>query len=97
MVHCHFDYACSSWYSSLSKGTQSKLQICQNKLIRTVLKLPARTHLYYSHFNTLNWLPVEKRVIQLKLNHVHKIYHGNSPSYLVNYFTPFNVSHGFKH
>jgi len=45
LVQCHFDYACSSWYSSLTKKTQSKLQVSQNKLIRIILKLPVRTHL----------------------------------------------------
>ena len=66
LVQCHFDYACSSWYSGLTKKTKNKLQVCQNKLIRTVLKLPPRTHLDYSHFKLLNWLPVDKRVTQLK-------------------------------
>ena len=73
LVQCHFDYACSSWHSGLTKKTKGKLQVCQNKLIITVLKLPPRTHLDYSHFKLLNWLPVDKRVNQLKLSHVHSV------------------------
>jgi len=42
LVQCHLDYACASWYSNLTKKTKDKLQVCQNKLIRTVLKLPPR-------------------------------------------------------
>ena len=56
IAHCHIDYACTSWYSGLSKKSKNKLQVCQNKLIRTVLKLPCRTHLTHSHYNVLNWL-----------------------------------------
>ena len=47
LVHCHLDYACASWYSNLTKKIKDKLQVCQNKLIRTVLKLPPRTNLDY--------------------------------------------------
>jgi len=93
LVQCHFDYACSSWYSGLSKKSKSKLQVCQNKLIRTILKLPPRTHIDHSHFKLLNWLPVEKRVTQLKLSHVHRIVSGTAPKYLSNYFIPVNNTH----
>ena len=65
---------------NLTKKPKDKLQICQNKLIRTVLKLPPCTHLDYSHFSQLNWLPVENRVSQLKLGHIHQIIHGSAPS-----------------
>jgi len=47
LVQCHLDYACASWYSSLTQKTKGKLQVCKNKLIRTVLRLPPRTHLDY--------------------------------------------------
>ena len=96
LVQCHFDYACSSWYSGLTKKTKSKLQVCQNKLIRTVLKLSPRTHLDYSHFKLLNWLPVDKRVTQLKLSHVHNVIHGTAPKYMSNYFIPVNSSHNIR-
>ena len=38
LVQCHFDYACSSWYSSLSKYFQKRLQVTQNKVVRFINK-----------------------------------------------------------
>ena len=70
--------------------------MCQNKLVRTVLKLLPRTHLDYSHFKLLNWLPVDKRVNQLKLCHVHNVTHGTAPKYMSNYFIPVNSSHSIR-
>ena len=96
LVQCHLDYSCSSWYSGLTQKTKNNLQICQNKLIRTVLNLHPRTHLYYTHFKLLNWLPVVKRVTQLKLNHVHQIVNGSSPNYLLDYFTPIRNIHNVR-
>ena len=93
LVQCHFDYACSSWYSGLNEKTKGKLQICQNKLIRTVLQLPPRSHINHSHYKQLNWIPVSKRVTQLKLNHVQAIVNKTSPTYLSTHFTAVNQSH----
>ena len=53
LIQCHYDYACSFWYSSLTKRTKSKLQISQNKVIRFItyiLNLQPRTHLSSEHF-----------------------------------------------
>jgi hypothetical protein len=96
LVQCHFDYACTSWYSSLTKKTQNKLQVSQNKLIRNILKLEVQTHLAHCHFKELNWLPVEKRVTQIKLGHVHQIVNGTAPSYLLDYFTAVRDRHNIN-
>jgi ribonuclease P/MRP protein subunit RPP40 len=96
LVQCQLDYASTSWYSNLSKTTKIKLQICQNKLIRTVLHLPPRTHLDHSHFKELNWLPVESRVNQLRLRHVHQIVYNNCPKYLSNYFNNISNVHNIR-
>ena len=45
LVQCHFDYACTSWYSSIPKVLKTKLQTSQNKMIRLILRLHPRTHL----------------------------------------------------
>ena len=66
LVQCHMDYACIAWFSGLTKRTGSRIQVCQNKLMRLVLNLPARTHLDASHFNRLKWLPVEKKSNAIK-------------------------------
>ena len=38
----------------------------------------------YREFSSSNMLPVEYRVIQLKLNHMFNIVHGSAPEYLKN-------------
>ena len=38
LIQCHFDYACTSWYSGLTK--KSRLQVAQNKVIRFMFNLP---------------------------------------------------------
>jgi len=72
LVQCHLDYACTSWYTGISKGLKGKLQICQNKWIRVILKLHPRTDLLPIYFSSLGWLRVEERVCQLKLCLVYK-------------------------
>ena len=61
------------------KGTKSRLQTAQNKLIRFILQFSARSHVGYSEFKMAGMLPVEKRVKQLQLNHIFNIVHGNAP------------------
>ena len=33
LIQCHLDYACSAWYSGLSKCMKQRLQVCQNKMV----------------------------------------------------------------
>ena len=96
LIQCHYDYACSYWYKSLTRRTKSKLQISQNTLIRFVLNLHPRTHISYTHFKQLGWLPIEQRVEQLKLNHVYKVLNGNAPSYLSDHFSLTSSRHSYN-
>ena len=82
LIQCHFDYACAIWYSGLTQTFKTKLQIVQNKIIRFILDLPARSHVGYVEFSKAKMFPVHKRVEQLKMNHMFNIIHGNSPAYL---------------
>ena len=82
LIQCHFDYASASWYSGLTKKYQNRLQTTQNKIVRFLMVVPPRTHIGYSEFEKVKMLPVNLRVIQLKLNHIHNIVHGQAPSYL---------------
>ena len=66
LISCHIDYACSSWYSGLTKGLQQKLQVCQNKVVRFILNLPPMYSVNYSVLSSLNLLNVEDRVKQLQ-------------------------------
>ena len=86
LITCHIDYACSSWYSGLTKTLRQKLQVCQNKVVRFILDLPPMHSVNYSVLSGLNLLSVEDRVAQLRLNHVFNIYHGKAPSYLCENF-----------
>ena len=86
LIQCHMDYTCSAWYTGLSKRNKSRLQTAQNKLIRFILQLSARSHVGYSEFKMAGMLPVEKRVTQLQLNHIFNIVHGNAPNYLKSNF-----------
>ena len=45
LILCHFDYACSVWYSGLQTTMKHKLQILQNKTIRFALYLPSPGHI----------------------------------------------------
>ena len=73
LIQCHFDYASTSWFGGLSKLMKGKLQIAQNNLIRVVLTVSPRTHIGRSCFQELNWLPVDARVSQIRLDLVYKI------------------------
>ena len=86
LIQCHIDYACSAWYSGLSKRFKQKLQICQNKMVRFICGFSPRQSVNYSVLSSLNMLCVEDRVKQLRLNHVFNIYHNTAPSYLKSNF-----------
>ncbi len=79
LVSCHFDYACISWMSDLSRGWLDKLQKSQNKLIRLVSGFSRFTHVEVSHFKCLDWLPIKSRLEYIKLKMVHKMYHFKKP------------------
>ena len=64
LIQPHYDYACSTWYPSLSKRLLKKIQISQNKCIRYCLKLDNRSHVGIAEFKKLNWLPTKERVYQ---------------------------------
>ena len=96
LVQCHLDYACTSWYTGTTKGLKDKLHICQNKVIRVVLKLHPRTHLLPDHFSSLTLLRVEERVSQLKLCLVYKIINNLAPNYLRNYFLKMSDTHNYS-
>ncbi len=82
LIQCHYDYACSTWYLALTKQSKHRLQTTQNKIIRSVLNLPSRSHIGFEEFKKVNWLPVNSRVSQIVLNHMFKIVNKTSPSFL---------------
>ena len=96
LIQCHFDYCCSSWFSSLSAKLKNKLQVVQNKLIRFILKLEPRSHIGDVEFKKPGMLKVEDRVKQLKLNHVFKIYNEIAPEYLNSHFSKLSNTHRYN-
>ena len=56
LIQCHFDYACSFWYTGLSKVLKNKLQVTQHKIIRFVLNMDSRAHVGSEVFKSLDWL-----------------------------------------
>lgn len=95
LIQCHFDYACSVWFNSLTKELKQKLQVSQNKLVRFVLNLHPRSHLGKEHFVKINWLPVADRVNQITVCHVFKIYLNTAPAYMSEHFTPVSDIHNY--
>ena len=86
LILCYFDYACSSWYTSLSQHFKNRLQTMQNKVVRFILNLGPRDHIGQEQRDKLGMLSVKDRVTQLNLNKVFKIFHGTSPTYLNSNF-----------
>ena len=81
LILCHFDYACSSWLSGLTKKYKSRLQCTQNKAIRVLVNAPARTHIGLRDFRLLNMLPVDLQLKQLKSNFVYNVVNDRAPRY----------------
>ena len=54
LVQPHFDYVSSAWYPNLTQKMKNKIQITQNKCIRSCLQLDKRTHIFKNEFETLN-------------------------------------------
>ena len=79
LIQCHFDYASASWYSGLTKRNKNRLQITQNKIVLFLLNAHPQAHIGYSELTQVNMLPVDYRITQFKLNHMH-IIHGQAPS-----------------
>jgi len=96
IIQPHFDYACSSWYTSLSAKTKHKLQICQNKIVRFINEMGNRTHVGSEELGYLGWLNVDNRVNQMQLSHMYKIVNGFSPTYLTEKIVKTRDIHGYN-
>ena len=96
LILCHFDYACSSWYTGLSKNYKNKLQIMQNKIVRFILDVGPRTHIGQKEFDMVGMLSSQDRVVQLKLSHVFKIFHNCCPEYMKMHFTRVSSLHNYS-
>ena len=50
IIQPHFDYACLTWYSGLTKALKNKIQVMQNKCIRFCLSLRNLDHIGIKEF-----------------------------------------------
>ena len=64
LIQTHFDFACTAWYTNLSKKLKDKLQVTQNKCIRFCLKLQSREHISNKNYHKLNSMPINQRFQQ---------------------------------
>ena len=59
-----FDYACTAWFSNLSKRLKLRLQALQNKCIRFCLQLNKRSKICVKEFLQLKRLNFHDRYLQ---------------------------------
>ena len=66
-----FGYACTAWFSNLSKRLKLSLQVSQNKWIRFYLQLDKRSKICVKEFLQLNWLNIHDRYLQLIVSDIY--------------------------
>ena len=76
-----FDYACTVWFSNLSKRLKLCLQASQNKCIRFCLELDKRSKTRVEEFLQLNWLNVLDRNLQFIVFDIFKFQNNQCLSY----------------
>ena len=81
-IQPHFDYACSAWYPNLYEKPKNIMQIAQNKFIQFCLKVYKRHHISSKESESINWLPVYKRVHQFINVITFKFLNNACPHYL---------------
>ena len=86
LMQPHFDYACSVWYTNLSKKFKTTLQTLQNKCVRFCLQLDNRAHAGITEFKKINWLPVDYRFRQCLAANVFKFFDDKCPLYMKDVF-----------
>ena len=82
IMHQHFEYTCSAWYPNLNEKLRKKIQISQNKFIWFCLKPDKRHHIFSKNFESINWLPDNKKVHQCINAITFKFVNNACPSYL---------------
>ena len=92
LIQSRFDSVCTSWYPLLTfkkKKKRKRFQIAQIKCIQYCLDLSLYTLISATHFNKINWLPVEHRVELSIATIVFKFWNQLTPSYFEDIFKPF--------
>ena len=83
-----FDYACTAWFSNLSKRLKLHLQASQNKCIRFCSQLDKRSKIRVEEFLQLNGLNVHDRYLQFIVSDIFKFQNDQCPDYFNEIFCP---------
>ena len=83
-----FDYACTAWFSNLSKRLRLRLQASKNKCIRSCLQLDKRSKTCIKEFLQLNWLNVHDRYLQFIVSDIFEFQNDQCPDYFNEIFCP---------
>jgi len=84
---------CGKWYY---QNLKNRLQTTQNKRIRFVFDLDSQAHIGPEQSIKLNWLPVQSRVEQIMLCHVHKINNNSAPEYMKQHVLSHTSLHSYN-
>ena len=79
LIQSYFNYACSAWYTNLSKNFKTKSQTLQNKCLRFCLQLDNRAHVGITEFKKINWLQVDYRFRQCLAANAFKFFDDRCP------------------
>jgi len=93
LIQGHVDYGSVSWFYSLSKKLQHKLQVVQNKMVRFILDKGPMEHIGNIELTNVGFLNPKDRVSQLSMNLVHKIFYGKCLDYLKDNFIKITEVH----
>ena len=80
----------------VAKSVQTRLQRCQNKIIRYILDYEPRHHLTVKDFHKLKFLDVVSRVDYLSLNIMYNVYNETAPEYMCQYISKLVPSHNTR-
>lgn len=91
LVLPHFD-SCGSILFLLNNSQINRIQVIQNRFMRTVLRRDSRTHIS-DMLNDLHWMSISQRIHYNSIKFIHKIAMGNAPQYLENKIVRVNQIH----
>ena len=86
IIQPHFDYACLTWYSNLTKALKNKIEVMQNKCIRFCLNLGNLDHIGTKEFKKIKWLNTRDRFIQCVCSAAFNFINKNCPDYMSDIF-----------
>ena len=90
-----FDYACTAWFSNLSKRLKLHLQESQNKCMRFCLQLDKRSKIYVKEFLQLDRLT--NRYLQFIVSNIFKFHNNQCPDYFDELFCPIGKNSVIMH